>query len=230
LNGIVGRVKGFFIPGEKNAFQRVQELATLAEESLQILGKLLSSTHNGREDVEKWVERITVLEREGDQITQSFEEMLGKGAISASLLTEFDRLIDDVDSVLDRAHSLSRQLRRVVRRPLRDAKEFDAIIRKGQEELVQIGLVQLCTFKQLLDIVGTDRTKATDLAKEIERLEEKGDDVKDGMLDEIYGSWEILDYAQFHNYLETTIEADDILDLCEDASDVVMIVMKALGG
>jgi uncharacterized protein Yka (UPF0111/DUF47 family) len=171
-----------------------------------------------------------VLEREGDQITQSFEEMLGKGAISASLLAEFDRLIDNVDSVLDRAHSLSRQLRRVVRRPLRDAKEFDTVIRKGQEELVQIGLVQLDTFKQLLNIAGTDRTKAIDLAKQIERLEEKGDDVKDGMLDDIYGSWEILDYAQFHNYLETTIEADDILDLCEDASDVVLTVMKALGG
>jgi len=53
--------------------------------------------------------------------------------------------------------------------------------------------------------------------------------VKDAMLDELYGSWEKLDYASFHNYLETTIEADDILDLCEDASDLVIAVMKALG-
>jgi hypothetical protein len=49
------------------------------------------------------------------------------------------------------------------------------------------------------------------------------------MLDEIYGSWEVLDYASFHNYIETTIEADDILDRCEDASDLVIVIMKGLG-
>jgi uncharacterized protein Yka (UPF0111/DUF47 family) len=80
-----------------------------------------------------------------------------------------------------------------------------------------------------MEIAATDRTQGFKLAADIERLEEEGDDVKDAMLDEIYGSWEKLDYAQFHNYLETTIEADDILDLCEDASDIVMAIMKALG-
>ncbi len=49
------------------------------------------------------------------------------------------------------------------------------------------------------------------------------------MLDEIYGSWEKLDFAAFNNYIQTTIEADDILDLCEDASDLVIAVTKALG-
>jgi len=67
------------------------------------------------------------------------------------------------------------------------------------------------------------------LAQEIERLEETGDDVKDQMLDQIYGSWEKLDYASFHNYIETTIEADDILDECEDASDLVVTIMNSLG-
>ena len=67
------------------------------------------------------------------------------------------------------------------------------------------------------------------MAREIEELEEKGDDVKDAMLDEIYGSWEKLDFAAFNNYIRTTIEADDILDLCEDASDLVIAVTKALG-
>src|SRR5207253_4568938 len=68
---------------------------------------------------------------------------------------------------------------------------------------------QLRAFRKLLTIAGTDRTQAIELAREIERLEEQGDDVKDAMLDELYGSWEKLDYASFHNYLETTIEADD---------------------
>ena len=88
---------------------------------------------------------------------------------------------------------------------------------------------QLRMLRELLGIAGKDITKALSLAQEIERLEETGDDVKDQMLDQIYGSWEKLDYASFHNYIETTIEADDILDECEDASDLVVTIMNSLG-
>lgn len=230
MTELLKRVKGFFVPGEKDAFQRVQDLSALAEESLGLLVKILAMPTNGRlQDVEDYTERINVLEKDGDKITQSLEEMLGRGSITASLDYDFGRLADNVDSILDRAHGLSRQLRRVTRRPLREAKEFDADIRKQQISLIEIGLSQLRMFRQLLDIAGSDRERAIGLAKQIEQLEEQGDDVKDNMLDEIYGSWEKLDYASFHNYLETTIEADDILDLCEDASDLVMAITKSLG-
>jgi uncharacterized protein Yka (UPF0111/DUF47 family) len=112
---------------------------------------------------------------------------------------------------------------------LREAKEFDAIIRKDQVRLIETGLMQLGMLRKLFNIAGSDMKQSIELAKQIERLEEQGDDVKDNMLDEIYGSWEVLDYASFHNYIETTIEADDILDRCEDASDLVIAIMKGLG-
>ena len=233
LSDLLRRVRGFFVPGEKDAFLRIQELAGLGEESLELLVKILScstnGSHNGLTDVEAYTERINVLEKEGDQIVQSFEEMLSKGSVSAALDYDFERLADNVDSILDRAHALSRQLRRVTRRPLREAKEFDASFRKEHVRLIEIGLSQVHEFRRLLSLAGSDRGETVELARRIERLEEEGDDVKDGMLDQIYGSWERLDYASFHNYLELTIKADDILDLCEDASDLVMAVMKALG-
>jgi uncharacterized protein Yka (UPF0111/DUF47 family) len=229
LSEIVRRVKGFFVPGEKDAFSRIQELAALGEEALELLIKILARPRNGLKDIEDYTERISLLEKEGDKMTQSIEEMLSRGSITASLDYDFDKLADNVDSVLDRAHGLSRQLRRVTRRPLREAQEFDSDIRKEQISLIEIGLAQLRSFRKLVTTAGSDRTKALELAREIEHMEEQGDDVKDAMLDEIYGSWEKLDYASFHNYLETTIEADDILDLIEDASDLVMAIMKALG-
>jgi len=228
LSRVISRVKKFFLPGEKEAFDRIGELASLGEEALDLLVKILSGT-NGLAEVENYTEKISALEKEGDRLTQSFEERLGKGTITASLATDFERLVDSVDSILDRAHSLSRQLRRITKRPLRQAKEFDTTIRKSQVQLVEIGRLQLQTLRKLLGVAGSNRVEALEMAREIEKLEEQGDDVKDGMLDEIYGSWEELDYASFHNYIQTTIEADDILDLCEDASDLVIAVMKALG-
>ena len=237
MSDLFRRVRGFFVPGEKDAFLRIQELAGLGEESLELVVKILSSSgngtgngsHNGLHDIEICTERINILEKMGDKITQSFEEMLGRGSITASIEYDFGRLADNVDSILDRAHALSRQLLRVTRRPLREATEFDAANRKEMIHLIEIGLTQLRAFRKLLTVAGTNRNEAIELARQIEQLEEEGDDVKDAMLDELYGSWEKLDYASFHNYLETTIEADDILDLCEDASDLVIAVMKALG-
>ncbi len=121
MSDLLRRVRGFFVPGEKDAFLLIQELAGLGEESLELLVKILScstnASHNGLADIEAHTERINALEKEGDKITQSFEEMLGKGSISASLDYDFERLADNVDSILDRAHALSRQLRRVTRRP-----------------------------------------------------------------------------------------------------------------
>jgi uncharacterized protein Yka (UPF0111/DUF47 family) len=222
-------MRNFFEPGEKEAFDRIGELARLGEEALDLLVRILSGNRNGLAEVENCTARISALEKEGDKITQSLEETLGRGSISASLANDFGRLVDSVDSILDRAHSLSRQLRRVTKRPLREAKDFDAAYRKEQVRLVEIGCTQLKILRNLLNIAGSNRTKAMEMAREIETLEEQGDDVKDTMLDEIYGSWEKLDYASFHNYIQTTIEADDILDLCEDASDLVIAVMKALG-
>lgn len=229
MSQVFRRVKRFFQPGEREAFGRIEELARLGEDALELLIKILSGTRNGLADVNSYTDKISMLEKEGDKITQSLEERLGRGTISASLANDFERLVDSVDSVLDRAHSLSRQLRRVTKRPLKEAKEFDGLIRKDQVRLIEIGRTQLQILRNLLDVAGSNRMKALDMAREIETLEEQGDDVKDGMLDEIYGSWEKLDYASFHNYIQTTIEADDILDLCEDASDLVIAVMKALG-
>ncbi|HET7404489.1 MAG TPA: DUF47 family protein [Candidatus Bathyarchaeia archaeon] len=235
MSELVRRVKGFFVPGEKDAFGRIQELANLGEEALHLLVKILSTPTNGDGNgtslrtINDCTERINVLEKQGDNVTQSIEEMLGRGSITASIDYDFGRLADNVDSILDRAHGLSRQLRRVARHPLREAKDFDSSIRLELISLIEIGLTQLGLFKQLVQIAGTDRTRGLDLAREIERLEEQGDDVKDAMLDEIYGSWEKLDFASFHNYLVTTTTADDILDLCEDASDLVIAIMKALG-
>ena len=229
MSKIIHRVKTFFIPGEKEAFARISQLAGLGEDALDLLVKILSRTDNNIVMVEQDTGKISELEKQGDSITQSLEEEIGRGSITASLANDFGRLIDCVDSVLDRAHAVSRQLRRMSKGPVRKSREFDASFRKEQIRLVEIGRQELRILRELLATAGSDRTKAMVMAREIEELEEKGDDVKDAMLDEIYGSWEKLDFAAFNNYIQTTIEADDILDLCEDASDLVIAVTKALG-
>ncbi|HEX4921466.1 MAG TPA: hypothetical protein VFV92_12080, partial [Candidatus Bathyarchaeia archaeon] len=91
MSELVRRVKGFFVPGEKDAFGRIQELANLGEEALHLLVKILSTPTNGDGNgtslrtINDCTERINVLEKQGDNVTQSIEEMLGRGSITASI-------------------------------------------------------------------------------------------------------------------------------------------------
>src|SRR5437879_13591504 len=170
MNQMIRRVKDFFQLGERDAFTRVDELASLGEESLHLLIKILTGSPNGLSDIETCTNRISLLEKQGDKIVQLLEEMFGKGSISAILMREFERLADSVDGVLDRAHALSRQIRRVTKRPLREAKEFDAIIRKDQVRLIEIGLMQLQLLRKLFHVAGSDMKQSLELRSEERRV------------------------------------------------------------
>src|SRR5262245_39629041 len=136
MNDVVRRIRAFFIPGEKEAFERISQLASLGENALELLVKMLSASTSDLALVDVDTARISSLEKEGDKITQSIEEEIGKGSISASLSNDFGRLVDCVDSVLDRAHAVSRQLRRMAKGPVRESGEFDASFRMEQVRLV----------------------------------------------------------------------------------------------
>src|SRR3989442_13783859 len=105
--------------------------------------------------------------------------MFGKGSISAILMREFERLADSVDGVLDRAHALSRQIRRGTKRPLREAKQFDAIIRKDQVRLIEIGLMQLQMLRKLFNVAGSEIKQSVEPPSQILRPEERGDELKE---------------------------------------------------
>src|SRR6266567_2064492 len=92
MNQVIRRVKGFFQLGERDAFTRIDELASLGEESLHLLIKILTNSPNGLSDIETCTNRISLLEKQGDKIVQSLEEMFGKGSISAILLRDFPTL------------------------------------------------------------------------------------------------------------------------------------------
>src|SRR5207245_9363604 len=104
MNQVIRRVQGFFQLGERDAFIRIDELASLGEESLHLLIKILTNSPNGLSGIETCTNRISVLEKQGDKIVQSLEEMFGKGSISAILMREFERLAVYVVTVVIITH------------------------------------------------------------------------------------------------------------------------------
>jgi len=64
--------------------------------------------------------------------------------------------------------------------------------------------------------------------KEIEALEEQGDDIKDAGLDKLYSMASGMHFLQFYHYSEMLHKSDDILDTCEDFSDVIVSIVTSI--
>ncbi len=66
------------------------------------------------------------------------------------------------------------------------------------------------------------------LRKEIEALEEQGDDIKDTGFDKLYQAASQLHFLQFYHYSEMLHKCDDILDNAEDLSDVIVSAVTSI--
>ena len=63
---------------------------------------------------------------------------------------------------------------------------------------------------------------------EIEAIEEKGDNVKDACFDKLYFMAPEMHYLQFMHITELVHKLDDILDSCEDISDMILAVSTSI--
>ena len=84
----------------------------------------------------------------------------------------------------------------------------------------------LVKVKQALLV--SDLNDILQLRKEIEALEQQGDEIKDRGFDVLYHEAPHMHYLQFYHYSELLHKFDDILDGCEDLSDLVLSVITSI--
>lgn len=66
------------------------------------------------------------------------------------------------------------------------------------------------------------------LRKEIESLEEEGDDIKDAAFDKLYYLAKELHFLQFFHYSEMLHKCDDLLDNNEDLADIIVSIITSI--
>jgi uncharacterized protein Yka (UPF0111/DUF47 family) len=71
-------------------------------------------------------------------------------------------------------------------------------------------------------------TEMIEVRKQIEALEEQGDDLKDAGFDKLYANAPEMYYLQFFHYSELLHKLDDILDACEDLSDTIVSIVNSI--
>ena len=77
-------------------------------------------------------------------------------------------------------------------------------------------------------LLASDMSEILQLRREIEELEGQGDEIKDKGFDVLYHEAPHIHYLQFYHYSELLHKFDDILDGCEDLSDLVLSVITSI--
>lgn len=173
-------------------------------------------------------EKIAHMEREADDVKRGIEIKLYSGMLFVGLKEDFLRLIEGMDQIADRAKEASRIL--ASREPTyEEMKEITDCSEKIKEMVYgTIEIVKILT--DALEMVNKDKNRALDLAHEVEKYEEKLDDVKLEalrMLTNRERKMSPLTYLQIRDFI---FSLDMIADAAEYTSDIITAMVVKSGG
>lgn len=218
-------LKGILVVGEKNIFSELtQVVAMAAEANALVLGMFkMGYRDKGIKDV---MHSVQLIEKKSDEIAFKISEDITSGAISPNIIDDLLECVQVADNTVDVYYYISRELNRMSKAYASGFELQEADWDSVYENMLDLAEKALIKLNQALSTSNV--TEILQLRKEIEALEEQADDVKDQGFDRLYSIAPKLHYLQFYHYSELLHKCDDILDSCEDFSDLIVSVITSI--
>jgi hypothetical protein len=219
-------LRSIFVVGEKNIFRELVQIIAIAEEASAVLSETINKDQN-EATLDKGMQAIRLLEKNSDDIAFKVSEDITAGAVSPNIVDNLLESAHIADDIVDIYYYQSRELLRMykAKSPYSEAleeKEWFSLFK----DMLELADKALSKVKQILSI--SDLTEILELRKEVEAVEEQGDDIKDKGLDWLYRQAPDMHYLQFYHYSELLHKFDDILDSCEDLSDLLVSIITSI--
>ncbi len=202
----------FLDGGEETLMKECAGITSIAASA----NRLLKQSIHGSIELEK----IKKLEKESDNLAFELSSKVTGGGIAPNLIDDALDMINKEDNIVDSIYNLAREFNRY---KIKD-KGLNLQIENSAYEMLELADKAISDVGKLLITDSIDGIK--EIRKKIEREEEKGDEIKDGMLDFAYR--EEVDFKSFYHIIQVAHMADDILDNCEDVSDVYLNIMSSI--
>ena len=219
------RFSGMFIIGEKRIFQGLAEIIQLGLDAKKIIKEMLNAETVS--SVGKLNATVIALEKESDKVAFRMSGEITNGAISSNILDTLLECVDMADNILDSFHYMGREIKRTGNLRF-EAKELGNLLafQSQLNELLDLSEDAMKALKRLLSTSSLEDMQS--IRVEIEAIEEKGDNVKDASFDKLYFMAPEMHYLQFMHITELVHKLDDILDSCEDISDLILAVSNSI--
>lgn len=218
-------LKGILVVGEKNVFSELTQIITIASETNTLVLKMFMLDYKEKESTEL-MRSVQVLEKKSDEIAFKISEDITSGAISPNIIDSLLECVHVADDIVDLYYYISRELNRMAKAYSAGVENKHADWDSVYENMLALAEKSLSKVKQALSSSNVE--EILELRKEIESIEEHGDDIKDQGFDRLYSITASLHYMQFFHYQELLHKCDDILDSCEDFSDLIVSVVTSI--
>ena len=218
-------LKGILVVGEKNIFNELAQVVAVASEANPLVLTMFKMGYkdNGLPEV---MHKVQLLEKKSDDIAFKISEDITSGAISPNIIDNLLNCVHVADDIVDVYYYISRELNRITKVDLAGFEIKESEWNSVYEKMLAVAEKSLLKLKQALS--SSSITEILALRKEIEVLEEQGDEIKDQGFDKLYGLAPKLNYLQFYHYSELLHKTDDILDGCEDFADLIVSVVTSI--
>ena len=206
-------LNNIFNGGEENIINETSDLVHLAMKANKELLKRVKIRSNDISEIKR-------LEKESDKKVFALQNMVSSGAVSPNVIDDMLKLIDLEDNIVDCIYNLAREL---VRYKLPN-KAMDDMLRSSVIKSLELTSAALVVLEKMQ--LSDDTTKMQGYRKEIEVIEEEGDEIKDSLLDYVYKNK--MEFKAFNHISEVAHKTDNILDNCEDSSDMFLSIMLSI--
>jgi len=220
------RFKRALVIGEENIFGEVSQIIDIAAEAnVKLIGLLDNCKNAALAEVD--TEEIKRLEKKSDEVAFKIKADITAGAVSPNIIDNLLEAVNIADDIVDTYYYQSRELSRMNQSKFSSFKTVE-----GAEwidlfkSMLELAASALQKDKQIL--ATSDLNEILRLRTEIEHLEKQGDEIKDRGLDNLYRQAQHMHYLQFHHYSESIHKFDDILDGCEDFSDILLSTITSI--
>ena len=218
-------LKGVFVVGEKNIFSDLSQIVAIGTEANTLVSSMFKIDVKEKE-VTDAMHTVQLLEKKSDEIAFKISEDITSGAISPNIIDDLLKSVQVADNIIDLYYYLSREIDRM-------AKAYSAgfeMKHTGWDSVYVniLALAEKSLLKLQQALFSSSVTEILALRKDIETLEEQGDEIKDEGFDRLYKMTPNLHYLQFFHYSELLHKCDDVLDSCEDFSDLIVSVVTSI--
>ncbi|MEM0272376.1 MAG: DUF47 family protein [Thermoprotei archaeon] len=216
------KLRRLLVVGEKEAFHGIGEILEIAREANSVLKDML---RGGIGDLKSRQEKIRLLEQKSDELCFHVKSSVVNGAVSPSIQDNLLACVELADDIVDAYHYSAREISRA------EGLALAGGVRVRELDETLFGMLELAD--RALDMVysmlgAEDSLGEMSFRREIQKLEEEADNMKDAGFDKLYALSPNLHYTQFLHYTELLHKFDDILDACEDISDLIVQITSSV--
>ncbi|MCC6036548.1 MAG: DUF47 domain-containing protein [Pyrobaculum sp.] len=216
------RLKKIFSTGLEDIREKIGDHIALSQGSLFILQGLILNKSLDRSAVDEAVRKATALEREGDEIVRDLMDKVAQGAVVPTITNVVMVMLDNVDNVLDMIYFAIKEVKRG--HHLWTNEQVYAVVSAEVKEMLDLSKTMLEYLQNMLNARGVDDIRR--YARLISSLEEEIDEIKENILDRIYGLE--LSAVAFNHLVSLVYTADKIADNIQDAAYHLATVLSSV--